>query len=323
MGHIFLFFVLFYYYFYYHYFSDSIQWSNAMIWSRFCWRSQHNFFPVKTSWKKAMVKNSKRRGQNQSTRPVVDKAHLTWIEKDHLGDLRPEEDCFLWLTFQKLGKDFQFGQTGWKIHEKSMYIIKMEFQPRLKRQIMWACAMRLFSGKQDDLYYSMGWNWSIFNCNNTCMATYRNQLLKGLVLDGCHIHIALVTLRNCSVCIIQYWPFSSTATIDVKKTIFDLCTDITDCFVAVIEVQLFWPFFILSIKASIKVNWLFCFSKSIKIAIWAFWKTHGVQINYFQIEQERSYDYFLITYITKLHSNFWFRSDTCMPPKRINTFHAT
>ena len=71
------------------------------------------------------------------------------------------------------------------------------------------------------------------------MATYRNQLLKGLVLDGCHIHIALVTLRNCSVCIIQYWPFSSTATIDVKKTIFDLCTDITDCFVAVIEVQLF------------------------------------------------------------------------------------
>ena len=31
--------------------------------------------------------------------------------------------------------------------------------------------------------------------------------------------------------------FSLSATIDVKKTIFDLCTDVTDSFVAVIEVS--------------------------------------------------------------------------------------
>lgn len=33
------------------------------------------------------------------------------------------------------------------------------------------------------------------------------------------------------------WGFSLSATIDVKKTIFDLCTDVTDSFVAVIEVS--------------------------------------------------------------------------------------
>ena len=82
-------------------------------------------------------------------------------------------------------------------------------------------------------------------CNNLqqYLATYRNQLdpyIKGLVFYGYDIHIALVTMRNyCSVYIIQQWPFSSTETFDMKKTIFDLCTDITDCFVAVIEVQLF------------------------------------------------------------------------------------
>ena len=58
-------------------------------------------------------------------------------------------------------------------------------------------------------------------------------------MDMTFILLLMVTLRNCSVYLIQEWPFSSTATIDVKKKIFDLCTDITDCFVAVIEVQLF------------------------------------------------------------------------------------
>ena len=42
-----------------------------------------------------MDKNSKRRGQNQRIRPVVDKTHLTLIEKDHLGDWGPEKDCCL------------------------------------------------------------------------------------------------------------------------------------------------------------------------------------------------------------------------------------
>ena len=40
----------------------------------------------------------------------------------------------------------------------------------------------------------------------------------------------LLIEKNCN------WTFSLSATIDVKKTIFDLCTDVTDSFVAVIEV---------------------------------------------------------------------------------------
>ena len=78
-------------------------------------------------------------------------------------------------------------------------------------------------------------------CKNIWPRTVISSIpIKGLVFFGYDIHIALVTMRNyCSVYIIQSWPFSSTETFDVKKTIFDLCTDITDCFVAVIEVQLF------------------------------------------------------------------------------------
>ena len=50
-------------------------------------------FSLKNIVKKAMVKKSKRPGQNQSTRPLMDEAHLTLIEKDHLGDSSPEKDC--------------------------------------------------------------------------------------------------------------------------------------------------------------------------------------------------------------------------------------
>ena len=65
------------------------------------------------------------------------------------------------------------------------------------------------------------------------------------------------------------------------------------------------------------------FSKSIKIAwvgrvnaVWAFWKHMGA--NYFQIKREKSYDFFLIRYITKLQSKFRFGSDACIftPPKQ-------
>ena len=71
--------------------------------------------------------------------------------------------------------------------------------------------------------------------------------------------IVLVTLRNCIIYLIQQWPFSSTATIDVKKTILDLCTDVTDCFVAVVKVcfcYCYLFFLLISIKASIRGNCL-------------------------------------------------------------------
>ena len=35
----------------------------------------------------------------------------------------------------------------------------------------------------------------------------------------------------------NYFLTSSTATIDVKRNIFDLCTDTKDCYLAVIEVR--------------------------------------------------------------------------------------
>ena len=51
-----------------------------------------------------------------------------------------------------------------------------------------------------------------------------------------------------------------------------------------------------------------------------------MSVNYFHIEGEKSYDYFLIVYITKLQiqSKFWFKSDACVftPPKYIDKFHA-
>ena len=50
-----------------------------------------------------------------------------------------------------------------------------------------------------------------------------------------------------------------------------------------------------------------------------------ISANYFQIEQKKFYDYFLINYdTTKLQSKFLFGSDTgpLTAPKRVNKFYA-